>query len=302
MFNNIAVIGGSGFIGGNTVRELINRGFNVTVLDIVQPWVSGVRYRYCDIRNNDSVDAELSCNGYDAVYCLAGIIFAKDCSGDPTNAFNTNILGLKNVLDACVKYKVSRFLFSSTVHTYENCDPAYSIVDETTPISTEICTNLYITSKIIGEQLVRSYHAEFGLPYTIFRYGVAYGVGGHKNNVIHTFLNNITNGIPIKIYGDGSDVRNYLYVNDHAHGNVLGLSDRCKNEVVNLDSDETISIISLVNLIKEITNKDPVIEYANARKNDYNGRVVNCDKASRILNWKPEITLRGGIEMMYSSI
>lgn len=298
--NKIAVIGGSGFIGAHTVVELKNDGYDVTVLDITPPKIEGVDFKYCNIKYQERVDECFCLGEYDAVYCLAGIIFAGDCSADPENAFDTNIRGLKNVLNSCVKYKVKRLLFSSTVHAYENCNPSYLTVDEDTPLSTNINTNLYISSKIIGEQLVRCYNAEYGLSYTIFRYGVAYGINGHANSVINAFLNNAVCGVPVKIYGSGTSTRNYLYVTDHARGNVSGLLTAAENKVINLDSDETISTLELVDIIKDVIKKDITIEYAGARKNDYNGRMVNCDKALDVLKWQPMVSLRQGIAKMYN--
>lgn len=290
-FKKVAIVGGSGFIGTYTGRLLIDLGYDVTVLDIVEPqykcnWVQ------CDITESNLISI-FQDNSFDYVFHLAAMIFANDCRKYPSKAINTNYTGVANVLEACRVTQVKRFIFSSTVHVYQAANERY--VDENVSLSITCPQNLYIATKMQSEHLIRSYHTEYGTPYTIMRYGIAYGKGGHKDNVIHRFTYNIKNNLPITIFGDGTAKRSFLYVTDHARANAMCLNLAATNETINFDSNEVVNLHELIEKIESVVNKKAIIEYADNRKNDYTGRVVYSEKAFNLLKWKPMVHLSEGI-------
>jgi len=290
-FKKVAIVGGSGFIGTYTGRLLIDLGYDVTVLDIVKPQYS-CRWIQCNITTSDLISI-FQDNSFDYVFHLAAIIFAGDCRKDPAKAVSTNYPGLANVLEACRRSQVKRVIFSSTVHVYQAANESY--VNESTSLSITCPQNLYIATKMQGEHLIRSYHAEYGMPYTIMRYGIAYGKDGHRDNVVHRFTHNIRNNLPITIYGDGTAKRSFLYVSDHARANAMCLNLTATNETINFDSSEVVNLHELIEAIEFAVNKKAIIEYADNRKNDYMGRVVNSEKAYSLLKWCPTVFLSEGI-------
>ena len=134
------------------------------------------------------------------------------------------------------------------------------------------------------------------------RYGIAYGPGCHPDTIMSRFITNAINGVPLTITGNGNTYRNFLNVNDHARGNYLALCDEAKNETINLEGPEKITLIEVANRVKELHSGDVIIEYTDQRYGDYKGKVVDNRKAAAILGWKPTINFKTGSKTLYEYI
>lgn len=302
MGKKIAVVGGSGFIGSHTINELIKNGHKPIIIDkhrpkSVNPPVPTVEFRYADITDLDQ--AMLALKGVDVVYMLAAVSDASKIKEDPKEGVAVNITGLANVLLSCVKNRAQRIIFSSSVWVYSCTDDSQVRVDEKTAIPTNKESHIYTSSKIIGENLIRSFKEMYGLSYTILRYGVAYGPGANESTAISSFAKNALNGDSIIINGDGLSARSFLYVKDHAKGNVLALKESAKNQTINLDGKRKITIKEVAETISKLADKDVEIIYEDSIESEYKGKKVSIKKAKEVLGWQPRTSFKEGLKKHY---
>ena len=309
MDKKIAVIGGSGFIGSHTVSELVRRGHKPTIIDIAPPtrpidlyWSSIsnkpeplISYIKADITKLDEISEALE--GFDVAYMLAAVSDASLVEKDPELGLNTNINGLSNVLLACVKNNLERIIFSSSVWVYTSAKN--KSVNEKTSIPANNKSHIYTSSKIIGENLIRSFNEMYGLNYTILRYGVAYGPGENESTAISSFIKRSLNGEPITIFGEGNSARSFLYVKDHAKGNAMALSEKAKNQTINLDGMQKTTIKEVAEIISELSDEDIEIIHEPSINAEYKGKDVSINKAKDLLGWEPSTSLKEGLRKHY---
>jgi nucleoside-diphosphate-sugar epimerase len=293
--DNIAIIGGSGFIGSYTKNELIDHGYNVTTIDINKN--SDI---CCNVLDYNSLKKALSAKKYDVVYMFAAISDSKENHTDVKHAVNTNIMTLTNTLDAMYELNISRIIFSSTVWVYSVCDSIE--VNEDSNLSITNSEHIYTTCKLTCEAIIRNYQKVKNINFTILRYGIAYGPGCHPDTVMSKFINNAIDGKPLIVTGDGSIYRNFLYVTDHARGNRLALSDKGKNQIFNLEGPQSISIKNVAERVQELYGKNAKIIYTGERLGDYKGKIVCNLKAKQLLGWEPKVNFLKGSKLLYNYI
>lgn len=295
----IAIIGGSGFIGSYTLLELSKQYDDVTIIDIKQPkkpFITHLNFNYveCDIRDRNKIKSIITQNNYDVVYHLAGIIRADDCRKRPVESCDTNLTGLINVLEACRSTGIKRFIFSSTTHIYSRCD------DRDTVFENDKLTHnlhLYPGNKLCAESIIMSYHMLYDLPYTILRYSVAVGPYGHRDNVLNSFITKSLKHDDITVYNNGQIYRDFMYVEDHARGNVLAMKSAAENEIINL-STNSLKLLDVAEIVVNKTNSNSKIittEYSRVGDHDKIPAVSNS-KAYELLRWKPIFNIDHMIE------
>ena len=297
--SKIAIVGGSGFIGTQTTKELIYNGHEVTVIDINPPRVSECDYICADCTNYLQLLQALD-GGYDYVYMFAAISDSSENNRSPLLAIDRNIVGLANVLQSVAMLKIKRIIFSSTVWVYSVSDSIN--VTEDTPLPITSSDHLYTTSKLTGEALIRNYHKLLGVNYTILRYGIAYGPDCHPDTILSRFMSNALIGKPLVITGNGSISRNFLNVKDHARGNVAALSLAAENQIINLEGPEKITLARVADRVKELHGEVVKIVYTDTRPGDYRGKKVSNKKSMELLKWKPMIDFQKGTEEMYEYV
>jgi UDP-glucose 4-epimerase len=283
---NIKLIGGNGFIGSH-VYDALRNDHDVSIIDIDKS-VGKYPYSACDIVKDVDGLADLL-QGADIVYMFTAISEASKNHDDPSNSVAVNIVGLHNVLAACVKSGVKRIVFSSTSWVYSEC--LENSVDEDTALNLNAGTNVYSATKICGEVLVRSYQKSFGLDYTILRYGTIYGEGMNPRTAVNSFLTAARDGKAITINSNG--YRNFIHVSDIARGiaNVTLYFDETKNQTVNLDGDDAISLLDVIEYIREKIHNLNVI-YSSSNAVEFKGKNVSLDKSKALLHFVQTISLR----------
>jgi UDP-glucose 4-epimerase len=152
----------------------------------------------------------------------------------------------------------------------------------------------YTASKVAAELYMQSYGKLYGTDFTILRYGIPYGPRGREGTVIFNFVKRALNGEPLVIEGDGSQYRNFIYVEDLAEGNVAALSAIARNKIYNLDGMRPVTIKEVAETVSKLI-EGVKIEYRESRPGDFKGRIASNDKAFRELGWKPKIDLEAGI-------
>jgi len=289
---NIAVIGGSGFIGSHIIDKLLEHGHEVTNFDIMSPKRNDIRHMYIDI--TDLFKTTVALTGcYDVVYLLAAMANVNDIYQNPVEAGQVNIMSVANVLEAARRNNIGRVIFSSTVWIYEMAEDGK--VSEETPLAVHNVNHIYTGSKVAAEMYCHAYKKLYGQDFTILRYGIPYGPRGRGGTVITNFVSRALKGQPLIVYGDGNQYRNFIYVEDLAEANVAALKDIARNQVYNIEGMRPVSIKEIAETVRKLVG-DVKIEYREARPGDYRGKIVSSDKAKKELGWEPKVDIEEGIK------
>jgi UDP-glucose 4-epimerase len=293
----VAVTGGSGFIGAHVVDRLVAAGHEVEVIDLCPPQRDDVRHWGVDLADLDGLVA--ATRGVDAVFHLAAVADVNDAAADPVQATDVNVAGTARVWEACRLNEVPRAILASTVWVYSGAaDDGVDdgrMLDEDAAFRLNDAGHLYTSSKLAAELVVQSYYTLYQQPFTILRYGIPFGPGMRDSLVISRFVRMALDGDPITIQGDGSQYRNYVYVEDLADAHVLALREEAAGEVFNLEGTESITIRHLVECIEKLVDKPLSVEYLPARAGDYAGKSISAEKAARVLGWRPQVPFEEGL-------
>ena len=287
-----AVTGGSGFIGSHVVDKLIDAGHDVVIIDSALPHRSDAEHHSIDILDLPSLTAAFA--GCDTVFHLAGVADVNIARDDPVGTWETNVVGTARVWEAARRAGVRRTVLASTVWVY-GAAVGDAPLDESASFALEAVDHVYTGSKMAAESVAHAAHALYGQEFTILRYGIPYGPRMRPALVIPRFVDAIVHGRPLKINGDGSLHRNYVYVEDLADAHVLAMdSTNGANRTFNLEGAEEVSLHALVNGLAKIMG--PVdVEYGEGRPGDFEGRRVSADEAARELGWQPRVSFDDGL-------
>lgn len=237
----IMVTGGSGFLGSHVADELVRRGHEVVIFDrVASPHLgAGQAMVVGDIRDRGAVRAAVA--GCGAVYNFAA--WAEIGEGDPVEVAEVNILGNLNVLEACREHRVGRYLFASTIYVYSDKG------------------SFYRASKQAAELFVEEYQRQYGLPYTILRYGSLYGPRANAFNWVRAMLTQALTAGKIVRQGDGEEIREYIHVLDAAASSVRALEAEFANQRLLLTGSTPIKIRDLLTMVREMMGDRVAIEY-----------------------------------------
>jgi UDP-glucose 4-epimerase len=286
----IAITGGSGFVGSHVVDALLGAGYEVRVIDPKPPAQADVEWADVDMLDQDSVTDALKDSH--AVFHLAAMADVNDIVADPAESVALNTLGVARVLEAGRRADTGRVIVSSTVWVYAATHG--DEVDETTLFDLETDRHLYVSEKIAAEMLCRDYSTLFGRPYTVLRYGIPFGPRMRSDLVVAAFLLRAMRGEPLRIDGDGSQERRFVYVEDLAAAHVLALKPVAANRTYNLESSETTSIRQLAEAVRDLVG-DVEVTFGPSRPGDYRARMVRSDRAREELGWIPTHSFSDGL-------
>jgi len=235
----VLVFGGSGFLGGYVIEELLSRRYDVISADLVpSKYYPEKHYVYCDIRNLERVKKIFDLK-FDIVYNFAGFANLDLAVDDPLNTINLNIVGNLNILEATRLAKINRFIFASS---------AYAMNDK---------GSFYGISKLTSEKIVEEYYKKYELQYTIVRYGSVYSERSYDNNYIYQIVKEAVLNKKIEHNGDGEEVREYIHAADAARLSVDILeNEEYINQNVILTGFERMKRKELFYMIKEILNEN----------------------------------------------
>lgn len=294
----ILVTGGAGFIGSNITDAYIALGHKVAIIDNLS---SGKRpninpkARFCQMDiNSDRVGGIFAKEKFDVVNHHAAQIDVRKSVTDPAFDAKVNIMGSLNLFENAKKYGVKKIIFSSSGGTiYGECgQKAPDELSKANPLSP------YGIAKYSVEFYLKYYHSVHGLKYTILRYGNVYGPRQDPHGeagVIAIFSGKMLDGETVNIFGDGKQMRDYVYVADVVKANVLAIK-KGDNEIINIGTGKATSVNRVVKEMSKIISleEEPVCKPAGS--GELFKSFLKIEKARRILKWKPEVPLCDGLK------
>ena len=233
---------------------------------------------------------ELQQRPFSAVINLAARAGVRPSVENPWVYYQANCDGTLNLLELCRRFGVKKFLLASTSSLYgeHNPVPFREDADSNRPLSP------YAASKKAAETLAYTYHYLHGLDVSIPRYFTVYGPAGRPDMSIFRFVRRIAEGEPIVVFGDGSQSRDFTFVDDIARGTVAALRP-LGYEVINLGGDRPTKLSAIIEQIGQLVGRQPQIEHRPAHPADVSATWADVDKARRLLEWSPEVSVEEGL-------
>jgi nucleoside-diphosphate-sugar epimerase len=232
---------------------------------------------------------------FDAVINLAARAGVRASVENPTVYVEANILGGLNLLELCRKFGVGKFILASTSSLYGKDHPTPYRED----LNTDHPLSPYAATKKAAEAMAYTYHYLHGLDISALRYFTVYGPAGRPDMAPLRFVQRIREGRPITVFGDGSQSRDFTYVDDIASGTILALR-KVGCEAFNLGSDEPLKLSAMIELIEELTGEKAKIHYRPGHPADVPETWADISKAKRLLDWKPMTGFRQGMQRLVS--
>ena len=303
------VTGGAGFIGGNFLHIMVNRYPNdqyVCIdaltyagnMETLEPIMNKTNFKFVheNICNREAVFNLFEKEHFDYVINFAAESHVDRSIENPEIFLKTNILGTQVLMDACRKYGIKRYHQVSTDEVYGDLplDRPDLYFTEETPIHT---SSPYSASKAGADLLVLSYHRTFKLPVTISRCSNNYGPYHFPEKLIPLMIQKVLKNEPLPVYGNGSNVRDWLYVGDHCNAIDLIVRNGKDGEVYNIGGHNERSNLEVVKTILKALNKpETLITYVKDRPGHDLRYAMDPTKIETELGWKPEYNFDSGIQ------
>ena len=295
----ILVTGGAGFIGSNIVDELIEKKHKVVIVDNlatgniknVNKKAKFYKVSVCDKKKIDEIFKK---EKIDIVIHHAAQLDVRKSVEDPCFDADVNIKGALNILEACKNTKVKKIIFASSGGTiYGECGS--KAPDEkafANPLSP------YGVAKLSVEHYIKAYSELYGLKYTILRYANVYGPRQDVNGeagVVAIFIGRMSQNKEFFIFGDGKQLRDYVYVKDVVSANIKSLT-KGNNEVINIGTNKTTSVTKLATELSKIIGYKNKPVFKPKRNGELFKSFLNISKAKKILGWQPKVDIVKGLK------
>lgn len=298
---NICVTGGAGFIGSHIVDRLIALGHKVVVVDNLSTGCrefvnSRAEFLELDIRSKKLSDVFRDFK-IEYVFHEAAQTMVDISMGDPVYDADVNIMGLINVLESCRQNKVKKILMPSSAAIYGDITEL--------PLTENIQgqpTSFYGLSKLTGEYYLDLYHKTFNLPYICYRYSNVYGPrqgNGGEGGVVSIFCKQIVEDKELKIFGDGEQTRDFIYVDDVVDANMAGLEHSDVIGTYNVSTGQELSVNELVRTLCDISQKALNVNYGKPRPGDIKNSCLSNELCLKILQWQAKTNFKDGLTKTY---
>ena len=281
MKKKIVVFGGSGFLGATFCEEILLSNSNIDLInfDLKNKNINSKSYRFVkgDIQDKEKINKVLK--NTDFVFNFAGISDIEECQNDPVKSANYNIIGNLNILNSCVRNKVKKIFFASSL---------YSFSDQ---------GSFYKCSKQSSEIYLMEFQKLYNLDYVILRYGSVYGEGCSPNNGVYKILKNLIVKKKLLYSGSKKTERSYIHVKDVAKITIKIMKTNAKNCVFLIKGKKNIKIYKLLNYIKKIMNVNYKVLF---EKNKLIAHYIKypdkfIEPAIKQIKFKEEISLDQGL-------
>lgn len=302
----ILITGGAGFMGSTTADQLLDAG--AAEIRVLDNFVRGSRRNLetalrsgriviidGDIRDQQTVDQAVA--GVDYIFHQAALRITR-CAEAPAEAIEVLVDGTSHVLESAVRHKVKKIVAASSASVYGN--PSYLPMDEDHPFNNR---TLYGAGKIANEQMLRAYYEMSQLPYVALRYFNIYGprmdLDGVYTEVLVRWMDAIDAGTPPKIFGDGTQSMDFVYIEDVARANLAALTSGVTDAFFNVGTGVQTTLKELCHLLLKIAGSSLQPEYHEARKvANVQARRAAVDKAASMLGFRSQIALEDGLRAL----
>jgi nucleoside-diphosphate-sugar epimerase len=301
----ILVTGAAGFIGARVSEMLLEEGYQVVGVDNLNDYYDiklklwrldnlkrydNFKFYKFDIENYEKLKSLFQLNCPEAVINLAARTGVRYSLENPFVYLSTNSGGNLNLLELCREYGVPKFVLASTSSLYAGQKMPFK---ESLPVNTPISP--YAASKKAAEMMAYTYHYLYGLDVSILRYFTVYGPAGRPDMAIFRFVKWIIEGMPLEIYGDGQQERDFTYVDDIARGTIRALKP-LGYEIINLGNNHPYKLSEAIKLIEKYIGEDARFKYKDFHKADMKTTWADINKARELLDWWPQVSLEEGIK------
>ena len=303
----VLVTGGAGFIGSHLVDRLVCCGYGVRVIDDlssgklenIRGHVESGKVEFVEGDIRDVSVVERCVKDVDVAVHLAALISVPFSVEHPKVTFDVNVTGTLNLLRACAEAKVERFVFASSCAVYG--EPEYLPVDEehpTNPISP------YAESKLAAEQYCLGFNERELLSAVVLRFFNVYGVGQAVNDysgVITKFIERCREGLPLVVYGDGTQTRDFVNVSNVVDAILLAMEKNgAEGEIFNVGFGRAVSVQELAETVLETAGVDLEIRHDKPRLGDIKHSYADVSKAEKLLGYRPTVSLKAGLLKLLS--
>jgi nucleoside-diphosphate-sugar epimerase len=301
----ILVTGAAGFIGSRVSEMLLEEGYQVVGIDNLNDYYDVNLKLWCldnlkkydnfkfyklNIENYKELKSVFQLNCPEAVINLAARTGVRYSLENPFIYLSTNSGGNLNLLELCREYGVSKFVLASTSSLYAGQKMPFK---ENLPVNTPISP--YAASKKAAEMMAYTYHYLYGLDVTILRYFTVYGPAGRPDMAAFRFVKWIMEGVPLEIFGDGRQERDFTYVDDIARGTIRALKP-LGYEIINLGNNHPYKLSEAIKLMEKYIGEGARFKYKDFHKADMQATWADIDKARGLLDWRSQVRLEEGIK------
>lgn len=301
------VTGCAGFIAARTAELLLEAGHSVVGVDNMNdyydPRIKNFRlekllhhadfsFEKVDIEDLEGLEKVFAKYKFDAVLNLAARAGVRYSMENPFVYMTTNGDGTLNLLELCQRHAIKKFLLASTSSLYAG-QPLPFVED--LPVNNPISP--YAASKKAAEMMAHAYHHLYGMDISIVRYFTVFGPAGRPDMSIFAFIKWVETGTPVVMYGDGSQSRDWTYVDDIARGTIAAATQDVGYEVINLGGGRNPKTLNyILELIEQAIGKKAIIDHRPFHKADMTETWADISKAKKLLDWEPQISPEEGLE------
>lgn len=303
----VLLTGAAGLIGAKTAEKLLKLGVEVVGIDNLNDYydvklkeyrlkqINDPKFQFhkIDIENKEALKKLFREHQFDVVFNLAARAGVRYSMDNPDVYMTTNAMGTLNLLECMKEHKVSKFVLASTSSLYAGQPmPFKEDLAVNTPISP------YAASKKAAEVMSYTYHYLYGVDVSVVRYFTVYGPCGRPDMSPFIFADKILKGEDLPVFGDGTQSRDFTYVDDIAEGTILA-AKKVGFEIINLGGgNNPYTLLQMIGLMEKYSGKKAKLKLADKIKADMDVTWADISKAKRLLGWEPKVSFEEGIKRL----
>jgi len=303
----VLLTGAAGFIGAKTAEKLLAQGVEVVGIDNLNDYyevslkkerlskLTNEKFQFLelDIENKEALNKLFKDHNFDVVFNLAARAGVRYSMENPDIYMSTNAVGSLNLLECMRTHHVKKFILASTSSLYAGQAMPFK---EDLPVNTPISP--YAASKKAAEVMAYTYHYLYGIDVSVVRYFTVYGPAGRPDMSPYIFADSLLKGEPLPVFGDGTQSRDFTFVDDIAEGTILAAKP-LGYEIINLGGgNNPHTLLEMIALLEKFSGKKAKLNLGERIKADMDVTWADISKAKKLLGWEPKIGFEEGMERL----